>query len=144
MANNPGLATLARMLMGHGETHRTPGPQLPFTGLTNTAGLPPYQQPGMSLDPAAYISTPAPAIPKPGAVVPPAGPPPAAPMVPPTSVQPGDQTLPSTMTQSATAADAMNPMAQAPSVWDTFKKMLAQGQVPEGYRGAMGEMIKNG
>jgi hypothetical protein len=112
-------------------------------------GLPPYQQPGMSLDPAAYISSPAPAIPRPGAVAPmappaaiPGGAPQVASAAPP--MPPGNEPMPldPNVMQSTSSID--NRIANKPeSVWETMKRLFANGQVPEGYRGAMGEMIKN-
>jgi len=88
-----------------------------------------------------------------GAIAPPTPPvtvqatPPMAPMAQPTP-PPGDQGLPSTLTQSATAADANNPISMGgpdtPGFWQRFNKAISSGQVPEGYRGVMGELIKNG
>jgi hypothetical protein len=70
--------------------------------------------------------------------------PPAPPAMPPTqtasvppAIAPGDQTVP-----------AMPPPTQigpnTPGFWERINKALAAQQIPDGYRGAMGEMIKNG
>ncbi len=113
----------------------TPSYQLPNTG-QNTAGLPAYGQPGSMLPSMAQYMRPA-ASPTPPVTVQ-ASPPPVIP--------PGDQPLPTTMTQSATAADAANPMGgpNTPGFWERINQALKAQQIPDGYRGAMGEMIKNG
>lgn len=77
-------------------------------------------------------------------VVPPTVPPVAAPMTPP---NPAPNLPPASDAQSnlppMPPPAQIGPVATSTSIWDTLKKMLANGQVPEGYRGAMGEMIKN-
>jgi len=84
-----------------------------------------------------------------GAAMPqPAVAPPMAPMTPPNpapNLPPASDAQSNLPMQSATAADAfaVGPQPISSGIWDTLKKMLANGQVPEGYRGAMGEMIKN-
>ncbi len=116
---------------------------MPETRPVNVAATPPalpnFQAPGGMMP--EFTNAPRP--------IQPSGPPPAPPMtatpaMPPPSVAPGDQTMPSNPTQSATAADAGNPIAQAPGFWDRWKMMLPQGQVPQQYRGVMGEQIGNG
>jgi hypothetical protein len=62
------MAMLARLLMAK-KQGVPPQMQQPYMGL---GGLPPYEQPGASLDPAAYISSPPPAAQRPGpSMVPP-------------------------------------------------------------------------
>ncbi len=136
MANDPALAQLADMLKRTQHRRVMENMPPPTPPATAQASLPPFQIPGMNDSP---VGTPPFMPPQRQAMPAPAPPPVTTPPV----VAPGDQTLPSTVTRSATAADAGNPISQPMSVWDTFKKMPAQGQVPEGYRGAMGEMIKN-
>ena len=143
---DPSLAALAEMLKRtqHQRVMENPTPASSSVTIPATPpALPQFQSPtaGSMLPSMAQYMKATPPINPDAPPISTAG---AVPINAPPSVQPGDQTLPSTMTQSATAADAMNPIAQAPSVWETMKKLLAQGQIPEGYRGAMGEMIKNG
>ena len=134
---NDNLQQMAQMLQRRNEMGQTPptppvtvtNPLNPGTGLGGMVG----QAVGQGI--AATPPTSAPAPVQTAA----AAPPPVSP--------PGDQSLPSTMTQSATAADAMNPVANGPNTpgfWERINRALAAQQVPDGYRGAMGEMIKNG
>jgi hypothetical protein len=72
----------------------------------------------------------------------PAGAPQVASAAPP--MPPGNEPMPldPNVMQSTSSID--NRIANKPeSVWETMKRLFANGQVPEGYRGAMGEMIKN-
>ncbi len=133
MANDPALAALAQMLMRkqHAQVHPMGSQQMP-------PERPPMMGAMQQMPPE-----------RPPQAIQPSGPPPAPPMtatpaMPPPSVAPGDQTTPSPPMQSATAADAGNPIAQAPGFWDRWKMMLPQGQVPQQYRGVMGEQIGNG
>jgi hypothetical protein len=143
MANNPHLVALARHLLAAPNANQrapaVPAYQMPFAGLHNEpyGALPPYQPPGT--DAAAAIASARP-------IVPPAPPP----MTPP-AIAPGDQTVPPTpldpnVMPSTSSID--NKIAQngpsTPGFWDRINKALAAQQVPDGYRGAMGEMIKNG
>ncbi len=111
---------------------------------------------GQSMSPPNYGALAAPQ--NAGAAMPPPVPPQAAapmpaidpspqPVNPAPPVAPGSQGLPAMSAPIAIngpGPGANGQQAISTSIWDTWKKMFANGQVPEGYRGAMGEMIKNG
>ena len=130
---NDNMAQIAQMLLKGNETAQTP----------------PYIPPQAAANIGANVGT---GIG--GAIAPPTPPvtvqatPPMSPPVSQPTPPPGDQGLPSTLTQSATAADANNPISMGgpdtPGFWQRFNKAISSGQVPEGYRGVMGELIKNG
>ena len=125
---NDNMAQIAQMLLKGNETAQTP----PF--------IPPQAAANIGANVGTGIG---------GAIAPPTPPvtvqatPPMAPPMAPTP-PPGDQGLPSTLTQSATAADANISGPSTPGFWQRFNKAISSGQVPEGYRGVMGELIKNG
>jgi hypothetical protein len=142
MANNPHLVALARHLLAAPNANQrapaVPAYQMPFAGLHNEpyGALPPYQPPGT--DAAAAIAAARP-------IAPPVTPTP--PMTPP-AIAPGDQTVPQGV-QPVTDMGMINgPGAgsgpNTPGFWERINKALTAQQVPDGYRGAMGEMIKNG
>lgn len=69
-----------------------------------------------------------------------AGAPNPAPSLPPAN-QPSD--MPAMPPPVNIGAAPGQQQALSTDIWGTLKRMFANGQVPEGYRGVMGEMLKN-
>ncbi len=136
MANDPALAQLADMLKRtqHRRVIENAPPATPPA--TAQASLPNFQIPGMNTSP---VGTPPFLPPQSPAAAPMAAPPampPAQANAPPV-IAPGDQTVPPLPPPTQIGGPS------TPGWWERFNKSIASGQVPEGYRGAMGEMIKN-
>jgi hypothetical protein len=101
------------------------------------ASLPPFQIPGLNNSPVGTPPFLPPQSPAANSAMPPPAMPPTQTASVPPAIAPGDQTVP-----------AMPPPTQigpnTPGFWERINKALTAQQVPDGYRGAMGEMIKNG
>ncbi len=137
MAGNTGLEMLANLLKS--TQHRRAMENTPSSTVAATPPqLPQFQIPGMNASP---VGTPPFLPPQQAAAISPVAPPQTAatPSSPPPTVSPGDQ------------PGALPPMPSptqigpnTPGFWDRINKAMAAQQIPDGYRGAMGEMIKNG
>ena len=125
---NDNMAQIAQMLLKGNETAQTP-PFIPPQAAANIGA-----NVGTGIGGAVAPPTPPVTV----QATPPMASPMASPAAPPT-VPPGDQGLP-----------PMPPPIQigggpsTPGFWERFNKAISSGQVPEGYRGVMGELIKNG
>ena len=136
MAGNTGLEMLANLLKSTQQRRALENrPRTPPA--TATAQMPPFQIPGMNASP---VGTPPFLPPQQAAAISPVAPAQTAstPVSPPPTVSPGDQ------------PGALPPMPSptqigpnTPGFWERINKAMAAQQIPDGYRGAMGEMIKN-
>ncbi len=143
MAGNTGLEMLANLLKS--TQHRRAMENTPSTPpATATAQLPPFQIPGMNASP---VGTPPFLPPQQAAAISPIAPAqtPSTPVSPPPTVSPGDQPgaiPPVTDMGFVNGAGPGGP--NTPGFWERINQALKAQQIPDGYRGVMGEMIKNG
>jgi hypothetical protein len=112
------------------------------------ASLPPFQIPGLNNSPVGTPPFLPPQSPAANSAMPPPAMPPTQTASVPPAIAPGDQTVPPGV-QPVTDMGMINgPGAgsgpNTPGFWERINKAMAAQQIPDGYRGAMGEMIKNG